>query len=601
MFALLAIDSTLPRRGKTVALAVSRQKRAGAYYTDSAVARFLATWAMRTAEDRVLEPCFGEGVFLAAATDRQKEIGGQKTIVGNDIEKSAWQSARLAFPDLDLRQSDFFELTPEDLGLFDAIIGNPPFIRYQHFSGSARTQALARAAAAGTFLPALSSAWAPFLIHAAQHLRVGGRLAVVAPFEITYARYARPVVEFLSRSFGTVRCLMFESPLFPALNENTVLLLCDRFGSDTSSILVHHLQSVASLELPLGDTASLVAASDWATGLERTRLFDLSNECQDLYTELLLRSDVLRLGDMASVTIGYVSGDNDYFHLDVAGLQQNGIHSSDVRFAIRRGANLARAGLELSTADADQLSRRGNQWLFFPTEPLSPSAAAYVEHGERRGVPDRYKCRVRNPWYKVPGVRTPDMLLTLLSSNGPRLVVNETQAVVTNSILTVDSLSRVDQDRRRLAAAAMTSFSQLSAEIEGHALGGGALKLEPSEARQWSLPINSAVPEEALAQIDRCLREGQGEKATAVADAFFLVQGLGLDRHQLGLLRRELVHLRQLRNRGKAAGIAQGLDDLSARSGDQRENQSKMTSLNRILDRGTQGSLLEGRDEPSSY
>lgn len=534
-----------------MAMLVSQRKQAGAYYTGSKVARFLADWAIRTPFDRVLEPCFGEGAFLLAAVERMCKLNGHDAIVGVDVDSRAWRFARLAFEGLELHNSDFFELSPHRLGLFDTVIGNPPFIRYHHFSGETRERALRCAAKFGVQLPALSSAWAPFLVHAAGHLRTGGRLAMVAPYEITYARYARPVVDFLVRSFAEVHCLVFEEPLFPELNENTVLLLCEGFGGVSSSVAMHQLSSVASLRLPLKDATFQAPVSAWATGSMRARLFDLPTSCSDLYQALVQQPQVVRLGEVADITIGYVTGGNDFFHLTQAEVDYFGLARRDLRMALRRGADLTGSGIVLTLDDAAQLASRGAHWLFLPQDPLSSSAASYVSLGENRRIDRRYKCIVRDPWYRVPGVKAAQMLLSVFSTTGPRLIANEAGVVATNSLLTVDRVSGESRAIPNLAAAAISTLSQLSAEVEGHALGGGALKFEPSEARRWALPAKVPMHSDVIDKIDHLLREGHMAAASAVADELFLDEGLGLDRGQLATLRDGLAHLRRLRNRSQ--------------------------------------------------
>ena len=46
------------------------------------------------------------------------------------------------------------------------MIGNPPFVRYQAFAGAARAKGIAAALAQGVRLTALTSSWAPFVVHA---------------------------------------------------------------------------------------------------------------------------------------------------------------------------------------------------------------------------------------------------------------------------------------------------------------------------------------------------------------------------------------------------------------------------------------------------
>src|SRR5438874_11769554 len=209
----------------------TQQKALGAFYTVDAIARFLVNWAVRSADDTVLEPSCGDGVFLSAAMDHLLHLGNPSPrITGIDINPSALQSSRLRSPGFRLLQSNFFSLRPGEIPLATAIVGNPPFIRYQTFNGEKRANALRCASEMGVRLPQLCSSWAPFIVHATAFLQRGGRLAMVAPAELVHAQYAREVLRFLTREFKRITVRMFQKKMFAELSEDTVLLLCENFG-----------------------------------------------------------------------------------------------------------------------------------------------------------------------------------------------------------------------------------------------------------------------------------------------------------------------------------------------------------------------------------
>lgn len=197
----------------------------------------------------MLDPCFGGGVFLRSACRRLLQLGGQpeRQVFGVEIDPNVHQPIRdklaLEF-DLNrghIRHADFFSVEPIDGERVDAVIGNPPFIRYQRFTGEARRLGLARSMAQGVRLPELCSSWAPFIVHCIAMLRPGGRLAMVLPMEVGHAKYARPVLEHIRRSFGAATFLTFRKKLFPELNEDTLLLLADEKGASCSKFLSHDL------------------------------------------------------------------------------------------------------------------------------------------------------------------------------------------------------------------------------------------------------------------------------------------------------------------------------------------------------------------------
>jgi adenine-specific DNA methylase len=218
-------------------------KALGAFYTDAQVAEFLVWWAVRDVTDIVLDPSFGGGVFLRAACQRLEALGGSPhdRVFGVELDEHVHQEITNK-----LRQE--FAITPRHLvcnDLFaskcptsmqvDVIVGNPPFIRYQRFTGATRERALQQMARAGVTLSALTSSWLPFLIHSITQLKPGGRLAMVLPFELTHAAYARTGLDFLMRSFGSVNLLTFRQKLFPDLSEDTLLLLADQKGKSATS------------------------------------------------------------------------------------------------------------------------------------------------------------------------------------------------------------------------------------------------------------------------------------------------------------------------------------------------------------------------------
>ena len=59
---------TLTHSGRFTKLDVDKLR--GGYYTSSELARWLCDWAIRTADDLVLEPSCGDGVFLEASAER---------------------------------------------------------------------------------------------------------------------------------------------------------------------------------------------------------------------------------------------------------------------------------------------------------------------------------------------------------------------------------------------------------------------------------------------------------------------------------------------------------------------------------------------------
>src|SRR5204862_6307800 len=91
---------------------------------------------------------------------------------------------------------------------------------------------------------------------------------------------------------------------------------------------------------------------------------------------------------------------------------------------------------------------------------------------------------------------------------------------------------------RQLAVSWQSSLTQLSAEIEGHAMGGGLLKLEPSEAERVLVALPGAsLPDDPLEPLDALTRHGRPGTAQATVDRMILRNRIGLTESECRLLR----------------------------------------------------------------
>ena len=538
----------------------SHAKKFGAYYTDQRVADFLVHWAVRSASDRVIDPSFGGGVFLNAAIGRLEQLGGDISQVrGVELDEQvhgqiAYELSLLyGLDSSNLRRANFFEVTPERFTLMDAVVGNPPFIRYQSFNGADRQLALRRAEKQGVKLSSLVSSWAPFLVHSCALLKPGGRLAMVIPLELGHAAYARPVLDYLVKTFECTTLLTFKERLFPELSQDTLLVLAEGKGKASGNLRVHDLSSVGDLE----DTnkvikklarAEQINSADISSGRTTLASYWLSKEARNLYERLSECLATKRLGEFAEVSIGYVTGANAFFHLNKTEAKVRGISGSYLSPAIYRGRALG--GLQFSKQDwqaAEQAGEAGYLLHLPPEKRLSKPVKTYLAEGESRGVQKAYKCRIRSPWYSVPHVYKPDAFLTYMSGLRPLLIANDAGAVTPNSLHAVRLRSGA-LTARDLALLWQTSLTSLSVELEGHALGGGMLKLEPREARNvlLAVPEADALDPTLFERVDTLLREGDGEGARALVDKAVL-GSLGLGTKEIDLLRESAAQLRDRR------------------------------------------------------
>jgi hypothetical protein len=294
-------------------------------------------------------------------------------------------------------------------------------------------------------LSGLSSSWAPFLVHCVSMVVPGGRLAMVVPFEVTYALYARPVLAFLAETFGKVEFLGFRQKLFPHLNEHTVLLLAEGKGQTTTRFGWREFGSIAEVEATAlrdarpGETGcSFIESQQVLAGREKLGFTVLTPKQRDLYRGLQAHPRVRCLGTMAEVGIGYVTGANTFFHISPQTAAEWRLPATCLRPAVLRGGGLR--GVQFTGDDWQAGLASGDTGLLLHVTGdtrLPDALAEYLRYGESRGVCLSFKCRNRHPWYRVPQVTSPSAFLTCMSGMAPKLVANRHAAVAPNTLLAV--------------------------------------------------------------------------------------------------------------------------------------------------------------------
>jgi len=521
------------------------RKARGAFFTPAELSGYLASWAARSGEDRILEPSCGEASLLLAAGLQVRAKGGRGQLHGIDVHEPSVEAAKQLLRDhgleAELRVGSFFDEPAERR--YDVVIGNPPYIRYQSFSGKDRAKAQQAALKQGVRLSGLANAWAAFVVHAEGFRRKGGRLALVLPAALLSVNYAAPVRRFLLEKFASVRLVMFEERVFPHVLEEVVLLLAEGEGP-TSHFDLFQVRDLDALKA--SSQAPAVATRPWTPADTDDKWTEalLPPNAARIYGELTDGSSFEDLAAWGDIDLGMVTGNNQFFTLTASDVEELGLSKDELRPISPPGSRHLR-GLTFTDLTLKEMADEGARvYLFYPDKD-KPSVAAkrYIADGETRGIHKAYKCAVRTPWWRVPTVRVPDLFLTYMNHDMPRLVTNEAGAWHLNSIHGV-TLSR---DRRELGMdvlplAMLNSATMLGAELVGRSYGGGILKIEPKEADRLPMPSQKTLVTAAptlhnlRAQVAKHLRNKKLEEVVRAVDEALLVDTLKIDKADVAAL-----------------------------------------------------------------
>jgi hypothetical protein len=514
---------------------VTPEKLRGAFYSPPALARLcldrVAALLPGAESLRLLEPSAGTGAFLRALADH--ELGSRvREAVAVDIDPGA-ENHHL------VRRGSFLD---DDLvavrAEFDVAVGNPPFVRFQFVDRADRSRAERLAESLQVNLRGVANLWIPILLKALACVRDGGAFAFVVPAECLTGVSARTVRVWLLENTTRLHIDVFKPGSFPDVVQEVIVLSGQR--RDRSQ--------------PIDPVVAVACGSTWEHRLRGseptwTRLLLPPVQLDALESATDLPAAV-RLRTLARFGVATVTGANDFFTVDEATISGYDLGPWTRPLVARlRDA----PGLAFTEADHRAAARAGSRVALVDLDeepdPGTPPAA-YLAKGVAAGLPERYKCRIRSPWYRLPVVPPGNLLLSKRSHRFPRVVRNDVGACTTDTIYQARLLGPVDATT--LATSFHNSLTLLCAELDGRSFGGGVLELVPSEvAGLWIVPEPSMADE--FGALDGLARSAEPEALVAETDRLLAKRVPGLDAQLLETLagaRISLQHRRFARNRG---------------------------------------------------
>ena len=360
----------------------------GSYYTSQRIANYMIEWAVRNGTDTLLEPSFGDGVFLGAAFNWFLILGNATPeIVGIELQPTVFSkyadSAPLSFAG---RCENFIDFSPNNT--FSAVVGNPPYVSLRNLKESERAKAIDCVAEHKIKMLSSGSLWMPFTIRATSMLARNGRLAFVLPFEITYVKYAYPLWDFLGKNYGSLKVIRIHEDFFPDVDVETVLLLADYYGATTSHVDFEIYDSVDALYANTISVKNRIDISEIAHRKKPFAFSMLSEDQRAMVKTLRKEKTLISLVDLCKFRIGYVCADKKFFHPSKETCEHYKLPAESLIPCISNGKEInGGTGIGAVVEENKQFNN-----LFVPKKATAADKR-YIKHGVETGVNLRYKCK----------------------------------------------------------------------------------------------------------------------------------------------------------------------------------------------------------------
>ncbi|OHD57801.1 MAG: modification methylase [Spirochaetes bacterium GWF1_49_6] len=530
----------------------SEQKLRGGYYTPHSLAIFISKFVIGCKVENILEPSCGDGVFIKALNDMKPS--NSINVIAIEIDEIEARKAKALKTDkinASIINDDYLDWSISRLNspdFFDAVIGNPPFIRYQYLDD--KQQKKAKMIFEFFQLPFTmhTNAWVPFVLLSIYFLKPNGYFAMILPSEILNVIHAQSLRDYLSENCKQILIIDPEEIWFENTLQGAVLLIAQKkenINEKTKGLSIIQTKGNSFLEL---DPLALFNNAQYINGRTTQGKWTkalLSKSELALYFEVINNPSISQFKSIANVDVGIVTGANNYFLVSKSTIDKYNL-SKWIYPMFGRSEHCPGIiyNFDQHTKNINNDTPAYFLWFNVPNDSeLDESAKEYIKLGEMSKINDRYKCRVRKPWYKVPSVYTTNIGLLKRSHETPRLIYNELNAYTTDTAYRIKTKSIEPQ---KLVYLFLNPITSLSAEIEGRHYGGGVLELVPSEIEKILIPIVDTIVN--LDELDIFYKAHSVEELL-YKQGTIIFQKLNLSKYTLELLINSWIKLKNHRHR----------------------------------------------------
>ena len=452
----------------------------------------------------VLEPACGTGAFISAIqrAKSHRKLRLRAYEIDADVEivaRQLWQEENCS-----ISLADFTKLTPKHDDKVDLLITNPPYSRHHHIEYSHKQLLRTTAKSVTGIEPSgLAGLYCYFILLAHQWLRPGAVSAWLIPTEFMDVNYGRAIKKYLLKNVSVLRIHCFdnaESLFHDALVSSSVVWFRNQVPSPIGSCECTFGESITKPKFARSvKYTDLVATKKWTGVFSQRSVVEKAGES-------------IRLADMFRVSRGIATGSNSYFILTEDKIRKHKL-PQDFLTPVLPSSKFIRGNI--IRADQQGLPILEKRLFLLNCDIAEDeirdryaSLHKYLKLGEEQGLPTKYLCSRRKPWYSQESRAPAPIIFTYMGrvskqKNPFRFIRNQSLATATNVYLMLyptrrfNELLQIDTQLIDYVWEVLNRISFSRLKKEGRSYGGGLHKIEPKELE--SLLLHNERLERAFA------------------------------------------------------------------------------------------------------
>jgi len=478
-------------------------KQLGQVVTPEPIAALMAKWVMSVKPRTVLDPAAGLGGLLAVC----RPLNQTTALVGVERDAETLQRAKTTAPQgAKLILADYLK---SELGLFDGIIANPPYVKAHRLDYSEDDWRYFEERL-GTSLDRLTNLYALFLLKIWEDLAAGGHAAVILPAEFLNANFGEEIKERLLRAIRPVGIAIFAPSLnvFADALTTSAIVLLDKGRALDIPIWAKLAESVEDAERFI---EGLLAGQISAAGKGLINLAVLNP--RDKWLNLLLngatdRAPVQfakRVGDYFDCRRGIATGANDFFCLSPAEMREHRLTDAHVESCITKATDAD--GLVFTREKLDALVARDRRCFLLHPSRNGQNLMRYLELGEQQGIPKRHLPSHRPVWYLPENRAVADIWAAVFSRESVKFILNTSGAKNLTCFHGLYAKPGCETLPPLMTLFLNSSNGRRAFSQVNRFYGDGLNKLEPKDVEEMPCPVMSKLDRAEANEITRKLSE----------------------------------------------------------------------------------------------
>ncbi|MBY7831083.1 N-6 DNA methylase [Vibrio fluvialis] len=524
-------------------------KKSGSYYTPDALADFIAKYTGErciVCNDQtlnVLEPSCGDGVFLKALNRHFSGINLKVDAI--DLDSNAIEKVSLLLNELEgeynLNNIDYLKWCSENEKKYDLIIGNPPYISKKLLNEEQKEACRTIHIKNSTFGTEIHNIWTSFLCDSMSRLNENGTIAFVLPAELLKVKFGEKIQRALLNEFQRIEVFTFSNNVFPNIEQDTIILFLFK-NSDEPGL---YFTTINSSKCLINNRFKLKRKRSLEAMKLKWSAYPLLEKHIDQVTKI--KKQLAPILSYCDTIPGIVTAANDYFIASKSVVDEYQLQ--DISTPIIQKGVFVNGCVKLSQEKFNTLIERDKPAFFLDLAKAdldNEKHQNYINIGTERKIDQRYKCKLRDKWYEVPGAWIPEGFFFKRCHDYPKLIFNDANALVTDASYRIRM--KEGYDIRSLIFSFYNSLTLALSEVQGRYYGGGVLELTPSEFQSLPIPYMQINENDFNEFVESFHNKQSIHEVLAHNDEILLINHLGMSRDDVESLRivRKILMARRL-------------------------------------------------------